>query len=106
MVHTLSLWLLGAAFLGAGIVNAIGAAGTRDDFVKWGYPRWWGILTGALEISTAALLALPVSRILGLALAAVVIAAAIFTVLRHRDYQHLPPLSVFVTLIALATISS
>lgn len=106
MVHTLSLWLLGAAFLGAGIVNAIGAAGTRDDFVKWGYPRWWGILTGALEISTAALLALPVTRILGLALAAVVIAAAIFTVLRHRDYQHLPPLSVFVTLIALATISS
>lgn len=106
MVHTLSLWLLGAAFLGAGIVNAIGAAGTRDDFVKWGYPRWWGILTGALEISTAALLAFPVSRILGLALAAVVIAAAILTVLRHRDYQHLPPLSVFVTLIALATISS
>jgi uncharacterized membrane protein YphA (DoxX/SURF4 family) len=106
MVHTLSLWFLGAAFLGAGIVNAIGAAGTRDDFVKWGYPRWWGILTGALEISTAALIALPASRFLGLALAAVVIAAAIFTVLRHRDYQHLPPLSVFVTLIALATISS
>ncbi len=106
MVHTLSLWLLGAAFLGAGIVNAIGAAGTRDDFVKWGYPRWWGIVTGGLEISSAALIALPASRIFGLTLAAVVIAAAIFTVLRHRDTQHLPPLSVFVTLIALATISS
>ena len=106
MVHTLSLWLLAAAFFGAGIVNALGAAGTRGDFAKWGYPRWWGIATGALEISTAALLALPAGRIAGVALGATIIAAAIVTVLRHRDYQHLLPLSVFVSLIALAAISS
>jgi uncharacterized membrane protein YphA (DoxX/SURF4 family) len=106
MVHILSLWFLAIAFSGAGIVNAIGTSGTRSDFARWGYPRWWGILTGGLEISSAVLIALPVSRIPGLALGAIVIAAAIFTVLRHRDYQHLPPLSVFVSLIALATISS
>ncbi|MDR6668753.1 DoxX family protein [Rhizobium sp. 1399] len=106
MVHVLSLWFLAVALSGAGIVNAIGTSGTRSDFARWGYPRWWGILTGGLEISSAALIALPVSRIPGLALGAVVIAAAIFTVLRHRNTQHLPPLSVFVSLIALATISS
>ena len=106
MVHVLSLWFLAVAFSGAGIVNAIGTSGTRSDFARWGYPRRWGILTGGLEISSAVLIALPASRIPGLALGAVIIAAAIFTVLRHRDTQHLPPLSVFVSLIALATISS
>ncbi len=39
MVHTISLWLLAAAFLAPGIINAIGAAGTRSEFAKWGYPR-------------------------------------------------------------------
>ncbi|GAA3108772.1 DoxX family protein [Rhizobium viscosum] len=106
MVHSLSLWFLAAAFLGAGIVNAIGAAGARNEFAKWGYPRWWGIVTGGLEIAAAALLALPATRIWGAVLAATIIAAAILTVLRHRDYQHLPPLSVFVSLIAVWAISS
>jgi uncharacterized membrane protein YphA (DoxX/SURF4 family) len=106
MVHVLSLWFLGVALSGAGIVNTIGTSGTRNDFARWGYPRWWGIVTGGLEISSAALIALPASRIFGVVLGAVIIAAAIFTVLRHRDYAHLPPLSVFVSLIALATISS
>ena len=106
MVHVLSVWFLCAALSGAGLVNAIGTSGTRSDFARWGYPRWWGILTGGLEISAAALIAFPASRSLGLVLATVIIAAAIVTVLRHRDMQHLPPLSVFVSLIALAAISS
>ncbi|MGO8243406.1 DoxX family protein [Rhizobium johnstonii] len=106
MVHVLSIWLLVAAFAGAGLVNAIGTSGTRTDFARWCYPRWWGIVTGGLEILSAVLIALPVSRIVGMALGAAIIAAAFFTVLRHRDYAHLAPLSVFVTLIALAVIAS
>ena len=101
MVHTLSVWLLVAAFFGAGVFNAIGTAGTQRDFARWGYPRWWNLLTGALEIVSAALIALPATRIVGLALGAVIIAAAVLTVLRHRDFSHLAPLSVFVALIAL-----
>ena len=50
---------------------------------------------------SAVLIALPVSRIVGLALGALVIAAAVLTVLRHRNFSHLVPLSVFVALIAL-----
>lgn len=106
MVHVLSIWLLVVAFSGAGVVNAIGTARTRSDFARWGYPRWWGIPTSALEISSAILIAFPVSRIFGFALGAVIIAAAVFTILRHRDYPHLKPLSVFVVLLAVAAISS
>ena len=94
------------AFFGAGLFNAIGTPGTKSDFARWGYPRWWNILTGGLEMVSAVLIALPVSRIFGLALGAVIIAAAVLTVLRHRDFSHLAPLGVFVALIALAATSS
>src|SRR5215468_3187904 len=105
MVHAVSIWLLVAAFFGAGLFNAIGTSGTQSDFARWGYPRWWSILTGGLEIMSAILIALPVSRIVGLTLGAAIIAAAVLTVLRHRDFSHLLPLSVFVALIAVAATS-
>ena len=106
MVPALSIWLLVAAFFGAGVFNAIGTPGTQSDFARWGYPRWWNILTGGLEIMSAVLIALHVSRIVGLALGTVIIAAAVLTVLRHRDFSHLMPLGVFVALIAIAETSS
>jgi hypothetical protein len=106
MVHALSIWLLVAGFFGAGLYNAIGTRATQSDFARWGFPRWWGRFTGGLEMVSAVLIALPVSRIVGLALGAVIIAAAVLTVLVHRDFKHLVPLSVFVAVIALAVISS
>jgi DoxX-like family len=102
MVHAVSNWLLVAGFFGAGLFNAIGTSGTQGDFARWGYPRWWRILTGGLEVISAVLIALPVSRIVGLMLGAAIIAAAVFKVLRHRDFAHLVPLGVFVALITLA----
>jgi len=106
MVHALSIWLLVAGFFGAGLYNAIGTPTTQSDFARWGFPRWWGRVTGGLEMVSAVLIALPVSRIIGLTLGAAIIAAAILTVLRHRDFKHLVPLSVLVAVIALAVISS
>jgi hypothetical protein len=106
MVHALSIWLLVAGFFGAGLFNVIGTPATQSDFARWGYPRWWSSLTGGLEMVSAVLIALPASRIVGLALGAVIIAVAVITVLRHRDYSHLVPLGVFVALIALAGVLS
>ncbi|QIG97050.1 MULTISPECIES: DoxX family protein [unclassified Bradyrhizobium] len=102
MVHALPTWLLVAGFFGAGLFNAIGTPGTQSDFARWGYPRWWSLFTGGLEIMSAVLIALPASRSIGLALGAVIVAAAVMTVLRHRDLSHLAPLGVFGALIALA----
>ena len=106
MVHAVSIWLLVAGFFGAGLFNAIGTSGTRSDYARWGYPPWWGVPTGGLEIMSAVLIALPASRMIGLALGAIIIAAAVLTVLRHRDFTHLAPLSVFVALIAVVATSS
>ncbi|CCE05988.1 putative transmembrane protein precursor [Bradyrhizobium sp. STM 3843] len=102
MVYVLAIWFLVAALFGAGIVNAVGTSATQSSFARWGYPNWWGRLTGGLEIMSAVLIALPASRSLGLALGAAIIVAAVFTVLRHREFGHLVPLSIFVALIALA----
>ena len=106
MIHIIAIWLLAAAFFGAGLFNAVGTAATKSDFARWGFPRWWNILTGGLEIVSAVLIALPASRIVGLALGAVIIVAAVFTVLRHRDFSHLVPLGVFAALIAVAEASA
>src|SRR5215469_4778173 len=104
MIHTLSIWLLAAGFFGAGLFNAIGTPASQGDYARWGYPRWWGRLTGALEMLSAVLIALPATRMIGLALGALIIAAAVLTVLRHRDFSHLVPLGVFVAVIAIAGI--
>lgn len=104
MVHLVSTWLLVAGLVGAGLVNVMSSTATQNSFVHWGYPSWWGRLTGGLEIVGAGLVALPATRSAGLALSAVIIAAALTTVLGHRAYQHLPPLALFGGLIVMVLI--
>lgn len=106
MIHAVSIWLLVAAFFGAGVFNAIGTRATRESFVRWGYPSWWHLVTGGLEILCALLIALPVGRDPGLVLGTIIIAAALATVLRHREYSDLTPPAAFLALIALAAFSS
>ncbi len=104
MLHALSIWFLAAGFFGAGLFNAIGTSAQRNSFVRWGYPSWWCRLTGAVEMVSAVLTAFPLSRAVGMTLGAAIIAAAVLTVLRHGEFSHLAPLSVFVVLIALTGI--
>ena len=106
MLHALSIWILVAGLVGAGLFNATGTSATRSDFVRWGYPPWWCRVTGGLEVISAVLIALPASRGIGLMLGAVIVAAAVLTVLRHREPSHLLPLGVFVALLALTELSA
>ena len=102
MVHEIVVWLAVAAFCGAGLFNAVGTPATQDDFARWGYPRWWCRVTGGVEVACAALIALPATRGIGLALGGLVIAAALATVLRRREFTHTAPLGLFAVLLALA----
>ena len=98
---TLLSWLLTLAFLGAGIVNAAGSAAIRDGFVRWGYPRWWHLVTAGLEVLAAALIAVPAARVAGLMLGAAICVAAVATVVRCKDYGHVAPAVVLAALSAL-----
>lgn len=102
MLHTIAIWLAAAAFVGAGVVNAVGARAQRSSFVRWGYPAWWCRVTGGLEVVTAVLIVWPATRSAGLGLGAMIIAAAVVTVVRHRELSHLAPLGLFVLLLGLA----
>jgi hypothetical protein len=101
-IHLLVVWALVLAYAGAGLVNAIGGQGTKESFVRWGYPAWWGLVTGGLEIVSAALIALPQSRDAGYLLGGAIILAAIATLLRHRGYAHLPGCILVLALTAVA----
>ena len=94
-------WLLAVAFAGAGIFNAIGGAAVQAEFMRWGYPAWWNLVTAALEILSAGLIVLPETRIWGLALGAMVLIAAIATVTWRREYMHLPPGVALVALVGI-----
>ena len=88
---SLLAWILALAFFGAGIVNAAGSTAITDEFVRRGYPRWWNLVTGGLEVLVAALIAMPTARVAGLLLGAAICVAAVATVVRYKDYGHVAP---------------
>ena len=105
MIHLVVVWLAVAAFAGAGLVNVIGVAGAKDNFARSGYPGWWNYVTGGLEIAVAVLVAIPGGRIAGVILGAAIVAAAVLTVLRYREFSHLAPLGVFAVLLAISAVA-
>ncbi|MBR1175246.1 hypothetical protein JQ617_14850 [Bradyrhizobium sp. KB893862 SZCCT0404] len=57
-------------------------------------------MTGALEIVSVVLIALPATRIVGLMLGPTIVAVAILTVVRKQDLLHLAPFGALVALSA------
>src|SRR6202012_4646120 len=102
-MHMIFIRLLAAGFVIAGLFNALATSTTRSNFVRWGYPSWWGRVTGGLEISAAILVAIPATHAPGLIVCAVILAAAALTILRHREFSHLAPIGCFASLLLMAS---
>jgi esterase/lipase len=92
--------LLAILFAVAGVVNLAGRGAVKRDFARWGYPAWFRLLCGGLELLSSALLAAQQTRVLGLALAGVIMIGALFTLLRNREpVLHLFPALIFSGLV-------
>jgi uncharacterized membrane protein YphA (DoxX/SURF4 family) len=100
----IAIWLpiaLGVVMIGAGAVNFVGPGSVRDSFARWGYPAGFHRVTGGLEVTAGLLLLFPGTSRTGVIGSVVILLAAVMTLIRHRDWTHLPG-AVVLTAVAAA----
>lgn len=81
---------LGVVMIGAGVINFVGPRLVRDSFVRWGYPAGFHRVAGGLEVATGLLLLMPATRWAGAIGSVVILVAAAITLIRCREWSHLP----------------
>lgn len=96
---------LGFVMIGAGVVNFAGPASVRESFARWGYPAGFHRVTGGLEVVVGLLLLVPATSRFGAIGSAAILLAALATLIRFRDWGHLPGALVLTT-IALTTVAN
>jgi len=82
---------LAAFFVVGSLTNIIAPGSIYEEYLKWGYPRWFHFVTGTLELTAAILLFRTPGRLLGSALGCAVMVAAFSTVIIHGEYGHAVP---------------
>lgn len=81
-------WALAAFFVAGSLGNLLAPRSIYEEYLKWGYPHWFHLVTGSLELATAVLLARAPSRLWGAVLGCTVMCAALGTVVSHGEYEH------------------
>ena len=82
--------------------NLAGLEGVREGFRRWGFPPWFHLLNGTVNLVTGVALIWPPTRGLGLRLSVLICLAIWITLIRHRDLRHLPPSVLLFALTLLA----
>jgi membrane protein HdeD len=95
---------LGVVMIGAGVVNFVGPGSVRDAFTRWGYPSGFHRVAGGLEVTAGLLLLIPATSRAGAIGSVAILLAAAMTLIRHRDWSHLPGAVVLTALAIAATI--
>ena len=93
--------LLAALYLAAGGSKLAGAQQHVEHFAKWGYPDWFRLLVGALEVAAGIALLIPRAAIVASATLAVVMAGAVYTHVRHDEAAQAMVPAVLLILLAL-----
>jgi uncharacterized membrane protein YphA (DoxX/SURF4 family) len=82
----LCLGMLAALAIGAaGVAKFIPSTPWQRFFVNWGYPPWFALVVGAVEVAGAILALVPRAAFYGAALLASVMMAAGVTLFLHRN---------------------
>jgi uncharacterized membrane protein YphA (DoxX/SURF4 family) len=84
-------WLVGAILMVVGFINIAGLRKVREAYARLEFPPRFYLVAGILEVTAAALLAIPEMRLWGIALAGLIIFGAVVTLFNHRRYVFAVP---------------
>ncbi|HEX4533962.1 MAG TPA: DoxX family protein [Rhizomicrobium sp.] len=84
-------WTIASLFAASGLVQLAGPAFVQRAYARWKFPPKFYRVTGGLELLAALFLASPITRIWGVAIAAIVTFMAVVTLLNHRQYAYTVP---------------
>lgn len=87
---------LGVVMIGTGGANFAGPSLARENFAQWGYPAGFHRVAGALGVAVGLLLVIPVTSRVGAIGSAIFMLVAIATLIRSRDWGHLPVAAVLM----------
>lgn len=69
-------------------MNVFATEDVLSDYQAWGYPSWFHYVTGGLEWTSALLIAVPTTRLIGSFLGGAVMCAAAVTLFLHGELLH------------------
>jgi uncharacterized membrane protein YphA (DoxX/SURF4 family) len=93
VIKLIAVWLpiaLGVVMIGTGAANFAGPPLALKNFALWGYPAGFHRVAGSLGVVLGLLLMIPVTAWVGAIGSAIFMLVAIATLIRSRDWGHLP----------------
>ncbi|QAY95225.1 hypothetical protein CWB41_05345 [Methylovirgula ligni] len=93
---------LGVVMIGTGGLNFAGPPLARENFALWGYPAGFHRVAGSLGVVIGLLLVIPATSRVGAIASAIFMLAAVATLIRSRDWGHLPVAAVLMAVSAAA----
>ncbi|WP_420381250.1 DoxX family protein [Novosphingobium sp.] len=99
MIKYFAVWLpiaLGVVMIGTGAANLAGPPLALKNFALWGYPAGFHRVAGSLGIALGILLIIPATARVGTNGSAIFMLVAVATLIRSRDWGHLPAAAVLM----------
>ncbi|WP_323990782.1 DoxX family protein [Nguyenibacter sp. L1] len=93
---------LGLVMIGTGGANFAGLPLARRNFALWGYPAGFHRVAGSVGVAIGLLLLIPLTSHVGALASAVFMLAAVATLIRGRDWGHLPVAAILMAMSAAA----
>lgn len=90
--------MLALVYLVVGFAQIAGVAGVAESFAQWGYPSWFRVVIGVMELAGAALLLVPRASPIAAVGLIVLMAGAVYT---HAVSGQYPMIVLNLVLIAL-----
>ncbi len=99
MINLIVAWLpiaLGIVMIATGAANFAGPPLARQNFALWGYSAGFHRVAGSLGVVLGLLLVAPVTERVGAIGSAIFMLVAVATLIRSRDWGHLPGAAVLM----------